>query len=97
MSNFNEICTTCIYEDTCVEQPPNCESYIDKKSVEYGVWAQGESTFCGNNTIEFGVGLENKSHLKIGNLVIHNTHHFNWLERKMWKLLLGFEIENVEE
>lgn len=38
-----------------------------------------------------------KSILKIGNMVIHNTHHFNWFQRKMWKLFFGFEIENVEE
>lgn len=97
MSNFNEICTTCIYEDTCVEQPPNCESYIDKDTVAYAVVPDNESTFYGNNTIEIGVGSENKSCLMVGNLVIYNTHHFNWLERKMWKLLLGFDIENVEE
>lgn len=50
-----------------------------------------------SNTIEIGIGMpKTKSHLKVGNLVIHNTHRFNWLERKMWKLLLGFDIENVE-
>ena len=51
-----------------------------------------------DNTIAVGYGFpKTKSHLKIGNLIIHNTHHFNWIERKMWKLLLGFDIENVEE
>ena len=51
-----------------------------------------------SNTVEIGIGLpKTKSHLKVGNLIIHNTHHFNWLERKMWKLLLGFDVENVEE
>ena len=51
-----------------------------------------------SNTIEIGTGMpETKSHLKVGNLTIHNTHRFNWIERKMWKLLLGFDIENVEE
>ena len=50
------------------------------------------------NTIRFGVGLpKTKSHLKIGNLIIHNTHHFNWFHRKMWKLFFGFEIENIKE
>lgn len=38
-----------------------------------------------------------KSHLKIGNMIIYSTHRFNWLQRKMWKLLLGFDIENVKE
>ena len=51
-----------------------------------------------SNTIEVGIKLPSiKSHLKVGNLIIHNTHHFNWFHRKMWKLLLGFDIENVEE
>jgi hypothetical protein len=50
------------------------------------------------NTIRLGVGLSGtKSHIKIGNLIIHNTHHFNWLHRMMWKLFFGFEIENVKE
>ena len=50
------------------------------------------------HTVAIGIGMpKTKSHLKVGNLVIHNTHHFNWFERKMWKLLLGFDIENVEE
>ena len=51
------------------------------------------------NTIEVGVGFftETKSKLRVGNMVIHNTRRFNWLERKMWKLLLGFDIENVED
>jgi hypothetical protein len=51
-----------------------------------------------SNTVEIGTGLpKTKSHLKVGNLIIHNTHRFNWLERKMWKLFFGFDIENVEE
>ena len=50
------------------------------------------------NTIQVGYNLPKiKSHIKVGNLIIHNTHHFNWFHRMMWKLLLGFEIENVEE
>jgi hypothetical protein len=58
--------------------------------------ADGYGTLIPNNTIEIGVGWPNtKSHLKIGNIIIHNTHRFNWLHRKMWKLLLGFDVENV--
>ena len=38
-----------------------------------------------------------RSLLKIGNIVIHSTHHFNWFQHKMWKLFFGCEIENVEE
>lgn len=60
------------------------------------VYSVGETT--ASNTIEVGCGWPNiKSHIKIGNMVIYNTRRFNWVERKMWKLLLGFEIENVEE
>jgi hypothetical protein len=61
-------------------------------------WVYSVGETIASNTIEVGYGWpETKSHLKIGNLTIHNTHHFNWLERKMWKLLLGFEIEDVEK
>lgn len=50
------------------------------------------------NTIEIGIDIsETKSHIKIGNLTIHNTHHFNWFHRMMWKLFFGFEIENLKE
>lgn len=60
------------------------------------VYGVGET--IASNTIEIGYGWpEIKSHLKIGNLIIHNTHRFNWFERKMWKLFFGFEIENVKE
>ena len=63
----------------------------------YGYSNLSESNFL-SDTIEIGIGMpKTKSHLKVGNLIIHNTHNFNWIERKMWKLLLGFEIENVEE
>lgn len=95
MNNFNEKCASCIYKDTCIEHPFNCESYIDENSVGYS--ATGLGDIIPNNTVEIGVGLENKSRLKVGNLIIYNTHHFNWFHRKMWKLLLGFDIENVEE
>lgn len=50
------------------------------------------------NTIQIGHILPKiKSHIKVGNLIIHNTHHFNWFHRMMWKLFFGFEIENMEE
>lgn len=51
-----------------------------------------------NNTIQIGIGLpKTKSHIKVGNLIIHNTHHFNQFHRMMWKLFFGFEIENIKE
>lgn len=51
-----------------------------------------------DNTIQIGINLPKiKSHIKVGNLVIHNTHHFNWFHRMMWKLFFGFEIENLKE
>ena len=47
---------------------------------------------------ENSIGLPKiKSHIKIGNLILHNTHQFNWFHRKMWKLFFGFEIENIKE
>ena len=49
------------------------------------------------NTIEVGCGWKTKSLLRAGNMVIHNSRHFNWFQRKMRKLFFGFEIENVEE
>lgn len=66
---------------------------IDFEPLVYSVGEHMES-----NTIQIGYGWpKTKSHLRIGNMVIYNTHHFNWFERKMWKLFFGFEIENVEE
>lgn len=39
-----------------------------------------------------------KSKIMIGsNTVIFNDRHFNWLQKKMWRLLLGIKIEDVEE
>ena len=73
-----------------------CCSYeviiIEKKELQY---TKAKSTQP-NNTIQIGTGLPKiKSHMKIGNLIIHNTHHFNWFHRMMWKLCFGFEIENL--
>lgn len=70
---------------------------LNKTESCYGYGNLSESNLL-SNTVAIGVGLpKTKSHLRVGNLVIHNTHHFNWFHRKMWKLLLGFDIENVEE
>jgi hypothetical protein len=50
------------------------------------------------NTIAIGIGLPKiKSYLKAGDLTIMNTKHFNWFQKKMWKLLLGFNITDVKE
>ena len=50
------------------------------------------------NTIEIGINLSKiKSRIKVGNLIIHNTHYFSWFHRMMWKLFFGFEIENLKE
>jgi hypothetical protein len=97
MATINKKCSQCIYNDNCIEHPDDCPSFIDRDSVAYAYTPERQDTFYGNNTLEFGVGVEHKSRLTVGNLVIYNTHHFNWLERKMWKLLLGFDIENVKE
>lgn len=34
--------------------------------------------------------------LIIGNMKIRNTKKFNWLQRKMFKLVFGIEINNLE-
>lgn len=94
----NNECKQCIYEDNCIENPNDCNSFIGKEAVvSFLIPEDQQSMFYGNDTVEIGVGLEHKSRLKVGNLVVYNTHHFNWFERKMWKLLLGFDIENVVE
>jgi hypothetical protein len=50
------------------------------------------------NTIAIGYGLpEIKSCLQAGNLTIMNTKHFNWLQKKMWKIFFGFDIKDVKE
>lgn len=96
MTTISKQCERCIYNDNCMERPDDCPSFIDKDSVSDCIIASRE--VFSDNTIEIGCGLPKiKSHLTIGNMVFHNTHHFNWIERKMWKLLLGFDIENVEE
>lgn len=69
---------------------------FNEANVVYGTIAPEESHQ--GYTLEIGCNHPKpKSYLKIGNMVIHNSHHFNWFHRKMWKLLLGFDIENVEE
>ena len=96
METTNNQCSQCIYNDNCIERPENCPSFIDKYSVTDYIVASEEVIL--NNIIKIGYGFPKiKSHLTIGNMVIHNTHHFNWFECKMWKLFFGFEIENVEE
>lgn len=50
------------------------------------------------NTITIGYGLpEIKSCLQAGNLTIMNTKHFNWFQKKMWKIFFGFDIKDVKE
>lgn len=39
---------------------------------------------------------DNKSILEIGNIKIYNTKKFNWLQRKMFKIFFGIEINNLE-
>ena len=69
---------------------------FDEANVIYGTMLPEDDYMP--NTLEICVDRFNtKSHLKIGNMIIHNTHRFNWFHRKMWKLLLGFDIENVKE
>ena len=36
-----------------------------------------------------------KSLVKLGYIKIYLENKFNWLQKKMFKLLLGFEIEDI--
>lgn len=45
-------------------------------------------------TINFVEGKE-KSLLKLGYIKIYLENNFDWLQKKMFKLLLGIEIESV--
>lgn len=45
--------------------------------------------------INFIEGKE-KSLLKIGYIIIYLENKFNWLQKKMFKLLLGIEIEDLD-
>ena len=85
MSTLNKYCN---YEVIIIEKKEL--QYTKAKSIQ-GI------TSIPNNTIQIGIGLPKiKSHIKIGNLIFHNTHHFNWFHRIMWKLCFGFEIENLK-
>lgn len=46
-------------------------------------------------TINYAEGKA-KSLLKIGYIRIYLENNFNWLQKKMFKFLLGIEIEKVE-
>lgn len=58
-------------------------------------------------TLEQGIGtiyipkIKNGSKLTIGKdnftTVIKVDQHFNWLQKKMWKFLLGIKVENYGE
>ena len=50
--------------------------------------------YTNTNTIKNTTKI--KSQIKIGNIYIENPKHFNWLQKKMWKILLGVEIEDYE-
>ena len=39
----------------------------------------------------------NKSLLEIGNIKVYNIKKFNWFQRKMFKILFGIKINNLEE
>jgi len=38
-----------------------------------------------------------KSKMSVGNTVIMNTKHFNWLQKIIWRILLGIKIEDVRK
>ena len=51
-----------------------------------------------SDKIQIGIGLPKiKSHVKIGNMIFHNTKHFNWFHRFTLKMFFGLEIENLKK
>ena len=58
-------------------------------------------------TLEQGIGtiyipkIKNGSKLTIGKdcftTVVKVDQHFNWLQKKMWRFLLGIKVENYSE
>ena len=78
-----------------------CQDNVDWSNSPSGLYKSITSHETGDpNSYEITFNYaqpKTKSLLKIGNMVIHNSHHFNWFQRKMWKLFFGFDIENVEE
>lgn len=52
------------------------------------------NTLPKNIVIDFTKGKA-KSVLKLGYIKIYLENDFNWLQKKMFKLLLGIEIEKV--
>ena len=48
-------------------------------------------------TLTVRIATQNKSILKVGNLIVYNTRRFNLFQRCMWKLFFGIEIENIKE
>lgn len=68
----NKLCASCIYRNECKRwSREDCKWYINEAAVSYGTLTPSD------NTLEFGMASQTKSHLKIGNITIHNTHHFN--------------------
>lgn len=53
-----------------------------------------DMVYTGINTIRDHIKI--KSQITIGNIHIENTKHFNWLQKKMWKILLGAEIKDCD-
>ncbi len=94
-------CQTPEYRKPTPPPPPIVSGQTETNKLDFndGAYATATSTWeVVSNTISIGQYFPKpKSILRIGNMEIHNSHHFNWFHRKMWKLLLGFDIENVEE
>lgn len=56
--------------------------------------ASNDNVIAKVNSIEH---LHTKSLMKFGNIKVYNTKHYNWLQKKIWKLFLGVEIKDYEE
>lgn len=70
--------------------------------VQIGGKNQNEKVVVMNNTKERKITIDftndkRKTLLKIGYIRIYLENKFNWLQKKMFKFLLGIEIESVDD
>lgn len=42
-------------------------------------------------------GNKAKTLIEIGYIKIYLKNHFNWFQKKMWKLILGIKITDIKE
>lgn len=65
------------------------------KQIDSANWCYPPPTV---HDINVSIGVPDiKSRLRIGNLIIHNSKHFNWFHRLMWRICFGIKIKNIKE